>query len=91
MAVYVDVIVDPDPAGAPFGKDVGVDRQGLQGRPVQLLVQLPAGDAEPADRPFLVQADEQLADRFRRGRRTAGSAGAPAASAGGRLALESTD
>ena len=50
MAVYVDVIVDPDPAGAPFGKDVGVDRQGLQGRPVQLLVQLPAGDAEPADR-----------------------------------------
>ena len=33
MAVYVDVIVDPDPAGAPFGKDVGIDRQGLQGRP----------------------------------------------------------
>ena len=63
MAVYVDVIVDPDPAGAPFGKEVGVDRQGLQGRPVQLLVQLPAGDAEPADRPFLVQTDEQLADR----------------------------
>jgi hypothetical protein len=64
---------------------------GLQGRPVQLLVQLPAGDAEPADRPFLVQADEQLADRFRRGRSTAGSAGAPATSAGGRLALESAD
>ena len=62
MAVDVDAIVDPDPAGAPFGKDVDVDRQRLQGRPVQ-LVQLPAGDAEPADRPLLVQTDEQLADR----------------------------
>jgi hypothetical protein len=30
MAVDVDVIVDPDPAGAPFGKDVGVDRQGFK-------------------------------------------------------------
>jgi hypothetical protein len=32
MAVDVDVIVDADPAGAPLGKDVGLDRQGLQGR-----------------------------------------------------------
>jgi hypothetical protein len=84
MAVDVDAIVDPDPAGAPFGKDVVVDRQGLQGRPVQLLVQLPAGDAEPADRPFLRRAARgSLSARPR----TAGSAGAPAASAGGRLAL----
>lgn len=30
MAVYVDVIVDPDPAGAPFGKDVGSTGKGFR-------------------------------------------------------------
>ena len=64
MAVDVDVIVEPDAADAPFGEDVGLDRQGLQRRPIEFLEQLAAGDAEPADRPLLVEADQQLADRL---------------------------
>jgi hypothetical protein len=27
MAVDVDVIIDADPASAPFGEDIGLDRQ----------------------------------------------------------------
>src|SRR5512144_2873189 len=38
-------------------------RPATASRPAGPTVQLPAGDAEPADRPFLVQTDEQLADR----------------------------
>ena len=33
-------------------------------RPIEFFEQLPAGDAEPADRPLLVETDEQLADRL---------------------------
>ena len=59
----LDVIVDADAADAPFRQDVGLGRQGLQRRPVDLLEQLAPGHAETADRPFFVEPPEKLADR----------------------------
>jgi hypothetical protein len=63
VALDVNVVVDADPAHAPFGEDVGLGRQGLERRPVELFEQLPACDPEPADRPLLVEPLEQLGDR----------------------------
>ena len=63
MALDLDVVIDADPAHAPFGKHIGLDRQGLELRPVELFEELPAGDAEPADRALLVEPLQQLADR----------------------------
>ena len=77
MAVDIDVIIDADPADAPFGEHVGLDRQGLEHRPIEFLEQLAPGHAEPADRPLLVEADQQRADRLVQlppGCRSAGSA-----------------
>ena len=59
----LDVVVDADTAHAPFGEDIRLDRQRLESRPVELFEQLPARDAEAADRPLLVEPLEQLADR----------------------------
>src|SRR4029077_12772217 len=59
----LDVIVDTDPADSPLGEHVRALRQGLERRPVDLLRQLAAGDAEPPDRPLLVEPRQQLGDR----------------------------
>jgi hypothetical protein len=40
-----------------------VNRQGLEQRPIEFFEELPAGNAEPADRALLVEPLEQLADR----------------------------
>ena len=48
VGVDVDVIVDADPADAPLAVFVGLIRQGLEGRTIDLLEQSPSGDAEPA-------------------------------------------
>ena len=63
VTLDLDVVVDPDPAHAPFGEDVGLDRQGLERWPVEFFQQLPAGDPEPADRSLLIEVMEQLANR----------------------------
>jgi hypothetical protein len=44
-----DVIIDADAACPPFGKDIGLDRQRLQRRTIDLFEQLPVRHAEPAD------------------------------------------
>src|SRR5205085_1660024 len=54
VVAYFDVIIDADAADAPFGQDVGIGRQPLQGWPVDLLQKRSARDAEPPDRPFFV-------------------------------------
>ena len=51
----VDVIIDADPTDAPFAEDIGLGRQRLERRTVDLLQQLPASHAEPPDGPFFVQ------------------------------------
>ena len=48
VRVDVDMIVDADPAAAPLAVLVGLARQRVQRRAVDLLEQLAAGDAEPA-------------------------------------------
>jgi hypothetical protein len=48
VGVDVDVIVDADPAHAPLAVFVRLSRQILQRRAIDLLEQLAAGDAEPA-------------------------------------------
>src|SRR5436305_10175852 len=63
VPLYIDVVTDADPAHAPLGEHIGLDRQGLERRPVELFEQLPARDAEPADRPLLVEPLEQITDR----------------------------
>ncbi len=64
VPVDIDMIIDTDPANAPLGKDIGLDRQGFEHRPVELFEELAPRHAEPADRPFVVETDQQLADRL---------------------------
>ena len=47
---------------APFAVFVGLGRQGLQRRAVDLLEQLAAGDAEPAQGLALVELDQEFGD-----------------------------
>ena len=49
VGVDVDVIVDADPAHAPLAVFVRLVRQRLERRAIDLLEQLAAGDAEPAE------------------------------------------
>ena len=59
----LDVIIEADPAQPPFGKGIGLAGQRLEVRPVEFLEEGSAGDAEPADRPLLVEQVQHLADR----------------------------
>src|SRR6202012_4123384 len=59
VMIDVDVIVDADAAQAPFGEHVGLDRQGLERRPVEFFQELPACASDAADRPFLIEPQEQ--------------------------------
>ena len=57
----LDVVVEPDPAFLPFGKDVGLGRQRLERRPFQLLEQRATARAEMA-RHAVVDLRDQLGD-----------------------------
>ena len=50
VLVDLDVVVEPDPAFLPFGKDVGLGRQRLERRPLELLEQRAPARAEMARR-----------------------------------------
>ena len=62
MTIDLDVIIDADPAKPPFGEHIGLDRQGLEHRPVELFEELAPCHAEPPDRPLLVKPDQEFAD-----------------------------
>ena len=59
----LDMIVDADAALLPFRVLIGLGRQRLQRRTIDLFQQAPARHAEPADRPNLVEAGHEVADR----------------------------
>ncbi len=59
----LDVVVDRDPARLPLGQLVALRRQGLQGRPIELLVELAAAGAEALHRPA-VELTQLLPDRL---------------------------
>jgi hypothetical protein len=63
VSVDVDVIVDADPAHAPLAVFVGLTRQRLERRVVDLLEQLAAGDAEPAQGLLLIELGHEFAER----------------------------
>ena len=63
VSLDLDVVIDADPPQPPFGIGIGFARQRLEVRPVEFLEQRPAGHAEAADRPLLVELAQQLADR----------------------------
>ena len=63
VGVDVDVIVDADPAQAPLAVFVRLIRQRLERRAVDLLEQLAAGDAEPAQGLPFVELGHELAER----------------------------
>ena len=63
MALELDMVIDADPANAPFGKAIGLRRQRVEVGLVELFEQRPAGDTEAADRAFVVELPQQLADR----------------------------
>src|SRR5438876_3526996 len=63
MALELDMVIDADPANAPFGKAIGLRRQRVEVGPVELFEQRPAGGTEAADRAFVVELPQQLADR----------------------------
>src|SRR5260370_14477554 len=54
MPVDVDVIVDADPAGAPLGEHIGLDRQRLQRGAVEVFEELTPRHPKPPDRPLIV-------------------------------------
>jgi hypothetical protein len=43
MTFELDVVIDTDPANAPFGKAIGLPRQQVEVGPVELFEQRPAG------------------------------------------------
>src|SRR5687768_2352406 len=59
--VVLDVVVDADARQAPFGELVVVARQRGEGRALDRLEQVPAGDAEAAD-DMIVDAVEGIGD-----------------------------
>ena len=63
VRVDVDVIVDADPATAPLAVFVRLARQRVQRRAVDLLEQLAAGDAEPAQGLAFVELRHEFAER----------------------------
>ena len=63
MTFELDVVVDTNPADAPFGKAIGLRRQRVEVGPVELFEQRPAGDTEPPDQAFVVELPQQLTDR----------------------------
>ena len=63
MTFELDVVVDTNPADAPFGKTIGLRRQRVEVGPVELFEQRPAGDTEPPDQAFVVELPLQLTDR----------------------------
>ena len=63
VGVDVDMIVDPDPAAAPLAVFVRLPRQRLQRWAVDLLEQLAACDAEPAQGLAFVELRHQFAKR----------------------------
>ena len=63
MGGGVDVIIDADAACPPFGELIGLGRQRLQRRAIDLFEQLPARYAEPPDRTLFVEMLQQIADR----------------------------
>jgi hypothetical protein len=63
MAFELDMVIDGDPADAPFGKAIGLRRQRFEVGPVELFEQRPAGDTQAPDRAVVVELPQQLADR----------------------------
>jgi hypothetical protein len=57
------MVIDTNPADAPFGKAIGLRRQRVEVGPVELFEERPAGDTEAPDRAFVVELTQQLADR----------------------------
>src|SRR5260370_32198849 len=54
MALELDMVVDADPAHAPFGEGVGLAGQWLEMGPIELLQQGAAGYTHRAERPVLI-------------------------------------
>jgi len=63
MAVDVDMVVEPNPAQTPLGIFVGLRRQGLQRRAVELEEQIAAADTQAPHRTG-IKIGDQLADRL---------------------------
>jgi hypothetical protein len=63
MAFELDMVIDGDPADAPFGKAIGLRRQRFEVGPGELFEQRPAGDTQAPDQAFVVELPQQLADR----------------------------
>ena len=63
VGVDVDVIVDADPAHAPLAVFVRLAGQRLERRAIDLLEDLAAGDAEPAQGLALVELGHEFAER----------------------------
>jgi hypothetical protein len=57
------MVINADPANAPLGKAIGLRRQRVEVRPIELFEERPAGDTEAPDRAFVIELPEQLADR----------------------------
>jgi hypothetical protein len=61
VLVDLDVVIEPDPALLPFGKNVGFGRQRLKSRLLQILEQRTTAGAEMARRA-IVDLRDQLGD-----------------------------
>ena len=69
VLVDLDVVIESDPALLPFGKDVGLGRQRLEGGALQLLEQRATAGAEVA------RSSRWIAAQSGRGRRSLAAVG----------------
>src|SRR5215831_19631418 len=63
VTLELDMVVDADPTQTPLGKAIGLCRQGVEVRPIELFEQRSAGDPKPPDWSLVIELAQQLADR----------------------------
>ena len=63
MTLELDMVVDADPTETPLGKGIGLGRQRVEVRPIELLEECSAGDPKASDRSLVIELAQQLADR----------------------------
>ena len=59
MAFELDVVIDTNPADAPFGKAIRLRRQRVEVGPVELFEERAVGDTEPPDQAFVIELPQQ--------------------------------
>src|SRR5215472_4755939 len=55
MTIELDMVIDADPTETPLGKAIGLCRQRVEVRPIELFEHRSAGDPKPPDRALVIK------------------------------------